>query len=519
MIGLILALIDGGVTVAAAAGALVIWTRPVGPGAISVLAVAAGAAGLSLACLGAFGYAGLYNLRTVRNFEAFLARVPRALAAAGVFAALVCTWIPAARILGDAVASSLLFVVGVVFGPLVPLRAVAYRVMHRRPFTQRLLIVGTGILARELLDEIDARPELQYRILGLVDDGGTSGGPVRHPLLGPVERLIRIVEETRPDRIIVALTQRRGRLPVGQLLEAQVSAGIVVEDGVEVYERLTGKLALESLTPSSLVFSRDFRKSRITRAVARGVTLLASIAGLIGFAPLFGVIALAIKLDSRGPVFFVQERVGMCGRHFTLVKFRTMHPAREPRSEWAQDNGDRITRVGRWLRKYHLDELPQLLNMVRGDMNLVGPRPHPVSNFELFVLVSRNLNDMTGENTPYYSLRCAVRPGLTGWAQVRYGYANDLEEETEKLRYDLYYIKHRSFGLDLRILSETLRTILHSPPEITTAAALADTRRPGLPLWSSHTWAGPDRHTAAFAGVGGSGGPHDSLLDPDPGGR
>jgi len=177
--------------------------------------------------------------------------------------------------------------------------------------------------------------------------------------------------------------------------------------------------------------------------------LLVSVIGLIVFAPLIALVSLAIKIDSPGPVFFIQDRVGMAARRFRLIKFRTMHLVDGPTSEWAGDNTMRITRVGKWLRKYRLDELPQFFNVMRGDMNLVGPRPHPVSNFELF-----------NEHIPYYWLRTKVRPGITGWAQVRYRYANNLDEETEKMRYDLYYIKHLSVAFDVRILFDTVKTVL-----------------------------------------------------------
>src|SRR5207244_708155 len=157
----------------------------------------------------------------------------------------------------------------------------------------------------------------------------------------------------------------------------------------------------------------------------------------VAAAQLVGLVARASELDSRGPGFFVQDRVGLGGKRFRMIKFRTMHPVTGTASEWVRDNGHRITRVGRWLRKFRLDELPQLVNILRGDMNLVGPRPHPVSNLALFVVMLRNAPEC-GERIPYYSLRSTVRPGLTGWAQVRYRYANDLEEEIEKMRYDLF---------------------------------------------------------------------------------
>jgi len=267
-------------------------------------------------------------------------------------------------------------------------------------------------------------------------------------LRGPLDHLGKILDELRPHRTIVALAERRARLPVRELLEARVR-GCIVEDGVNVYERLTGKLAIETLTPSSLIFSGDFKKAAFDLAAGRLISLLVSVVGMIVLSPLLGLVAMLIKLDSRGPVFFVQERVGMAAKRFNLIKFRTMDLVDAPQSEWVCDNTERITRVGKWLRKFRLDELPQFFNVIQGDMNLIGPRPHPVSNFELFI-----------ENIPYYSLRAVVRPGITGWAQVRYGYANNLDEETEKMRYDLYYIKHLSIRFDLRILFDTVKTVL-----------------------------------------------------------
>src|SRR5207244_1091175 len=263
----------------------------------------------------------------------------------------------------------------------------------------------------------------------------------------------------RPNRIVVALAERRGRLPLNPLLESR-ARGILGEDAAETYERLTGKLALEALSPSSVIFSPDFHPSRLHLALSRALSLLASVIGLIVLAPVLSLIVLLIKLDSRGPAFFVQERVGLCGRSFRLIKFRTMHPVSRPKSEWERDNCDRITRVGKWLRRFRLDELPQLVNVLRGDMNLAGPRPHPQTNLELMILAVRNLSELSGEAIPYYSLRCSVRPGITGWAQISYGYANTLEEEMEKIRYDFYYLKHMSFWLDLRILFETVKIVL-----------------------------------------------------------
>src|SRR5262249_12637028 len=318
----------------------------------------------------------------------------------------------------------------------VALRTGGLRVFGRSPFSHRIT-AGT-----------EAHPLLRSAVVGIVADPATAGEPpADYPLLGPLEHLGKIIDEVRPDTIIVALGEQRGRLPLTPLLEARARR-ILVEDGTTAYERLAGKLALESVRPSNLIFARDFCKSSLELTLARAASVLVSVVGLVATAPLFSLIALAIKLDSAGPILFVQDRVGLHGSHFKLLKFRTMHTAVET-SEWVCDNTHRITRLGKWLRTFRLDELPQFVNIIRGDMNLVGPRPHPVANFDLF-----------SEKIPYYFLRLAVRPGVTGWAQVRYGYANSLEEEIEKMRYDLYYIKHLSLWFDLRIVFDTVKIVL-----------------------------------------------------------
>ena len=316
-------------------------------------------------------------------------------------------------------------------------------VRHRRGFGERLLIVGTSPLARLVVEEIARQPH-RYSLVGVVEDGAD---------------LDRLVAERQPDRIVVGFADRRGRVPLCRLVESR-ARGIRIEDAVETYESLTGKLALELMPPSRVIFSHEFTTAPFQPAFARALSLLVAIVGLIVLAPVMAVIALAIKLDSRGSVFFVQQRAGRYRMPFNLIKFRTMHPVEGRHSEWEQDNSDRVTRCGWWLRRFRLDELPQLINMLRGDMNLVGPRPHPMTNLELLVLTTRNMSEVSGDAIPYYSLRCSVRPGITGWAQVRYRYANNLDEETEKMRYDFYYIKHLSLAFDLRILFDTVKTVL-----------------------------------------------------------
>jgi exopolysaccharide biosynthesis polyprenyl glycosylphosphotransferase len=338
------------------------------------------------------------------------------------------------------------------------LLAIVLSIVFAAPYRDCTLILGTTPLARMLVDEINSRSGGPTHLAGVVDDAdGTIEPAFRNLLLGPLANLAEIVDEIRPDRIVIALADRRGRLPLHDLLEARLQ-GVAVEDGVHFYERLTGKIAIEALTPHDLISSPDFRKSHLDLAFGQALSLAVSLVALVVLSPLLALIALAIKIDSRGPVFFVQDRVGLRGKPLRLLKFRTMRPSHRSTSEWVRDNGDRITRVGKWLRRFRLDELPQLVNVLRGEMNLVGPRPHPVSNFELFT-----------RNIPYYWVRSSVRPGLTGWAQVRQGYANSLAEETEKMRFDLYYIKHMSAWLDLRILFHTVQAILSGKDSPATA--------------------------------------------------
>ncbi|OLC54652.1 MAG: hypothetical protein AUH92_03600 [Acidobacteria bacterium 13_1_40CM_4_69_4] len=442
---LILALIECGLIGAATCAVLHFMSGSPAVGATHLSGALGCSMALSLSCVVAFYYQQLYDLRAVRTFRAFLSRLPGSAGLALVLALAIWRLIPPAGILRLAPIAILPALIAIIL----PLRALIYGIAALRPFARRNLVLGTGPLARQIVHELGARPCSRDAVVGIVaeaGDGPPKAMPV--PVFGFLDDLGAIVSLTAPRRILVALDDRRGRLPVRRLLEARVR-GVAVEDGSEILERLTGKIAIESVSPGALAFSRDFSSSRGHEALARALSLAIAAAGLVLFAPLMALVALVIRLDSRGPVLFVQDRAGLGGKPFRLLKFRTMHPADGPTSEWARDNDERITRAGRWLRKFRLDELPQFVNMLRGDMNLVGPRPHPLSNFELF-----------SGTVPYYWLRSLVRPGVTGWAQVRYGYANNLEEETEKMRYDLYYIKHRSVLLDFRILLDTVKVVL-----------------------------------------------------------
>jgi sugar transferase (PEP-CTERM system associated) len=255
--------------------------------------------------------------------------------------------------------------------------------------------------------------------------------------------------KTRVDRVIVAIDERRGFMPLHELLDLRYQ-GLFIDDASALVERLEGKLPLDGLTPSSLIFTDGFQIGAGKRLARRLVSFGVSLAGLILCLPLIPFIMLAVRLSSPGPIFFQQMRVGRHGRIFSVFKFRTMKvDAESDAAIWASENDPRITSLGRFLRSSRLDEIPQMWNVLKGDMSFVGPRPERPEFVEWLK-----------KEIPFYELRHMIRPGITGWAQVRYHYGASLEEARRKLEYDLYYVKHLSLGLDLLIMFETIKTIM-----------------------------------------------------------
>lgn len=316
-----------------------------------------------------------------------------------------------------------------------------------KPFLrERVYVLGTGERARRLIDTLRTRPELGMEVVGWA--GALSNGSLSRESLG--SKLVELEEKDRVDRIIVALEDRRSLMPVRELLELRLR-GIKVEDATALLEKVSGKIEVDQLYPSWLIFSEGFRMSPAFLLTRRFISILLSLALLVIVLPLIPLIALAIRLTSPGPVLYRQKRVGQFGRVFYCYKFRTMRPDAEADvgPTWAGDNDPRITSVGRFLRKTRLDEIPQLWNVLRGDMGFVGPRPERPEFVE-----------QLAAKIPYYHLRHVVRPGITGWAQINYHYGASVEESKEKLRYDLYYIKNLSLSLDLYIVAQTVKTVL-----------------------------------------------------------
>jgi sugar transferase (PEP-CTERM system associated) len=245
------------------------------------------------------------------------------------------------------------------------------------------------------------------------------------------------------------MENRRGSMPVRELLDLRLR-GVIIEDASFLMERLLGKLSLDGLNPSTLIFTHGFNVKATEQLLRRLVSIAVSFIGLVLCLPFIPILILVVRFSSPGPIFFYQTRVGLRGRPFSVIKFRTMRQDAEKNGAvWATKNDARVTRVGRFMRKTRLDEIPQLWNVLKGDMGFVGPRPERP---EFVQMLNREI--------PYYELRHIIRPGLTGWAQVRYQYGATIEETRYKLEYDLYYVKHMSVGLDLLIMFETVKTIL-----------------------------------------------------------
>lgn len=270
------------------------------------------------------------------------------------------------------------------------------------------------------------------------------------PCVGTLAKLNELIDKVKPDRVVLALEDRRQYLPIDTLLECRLR-GLVVEEASALYQKLTGRIPIESIRPSELIFSEGFHSSYWLRWCKRSVEWMASVAGLVVLGPFILLIALAIKLDSRGPVLCRQVRVGKRGKPFELIKFRSMRVDAEQIAgpQWACEDDSRITRVGRFLRKLHLDESPQFINILRGDMSFVGPRPE-----------RPHFVEQLKQQIPYYNLRHSVRSGLTGWAQVSYPYGASVEDAKRKLEYDLFYIKNMSIFLDLLIMFHTVKEVL-----------------------------------------------------------
>jgi sugar transferase (PEP-CTERM system associated) len=408
---------------------------------------------IAVVCQTCLYYNDLYDIKFSENLKELSFRLLQALGFTAIFLSLIYFIIPKAMI------GSAIFFISICF---VILIIISWRfcytiALERGLFNQKIILLGSADLIGKITQEINERKDCGYTIVyefpEVIHQSDLNEGQKGNPgtLCGQkYEGLSEMAKKWGIKKIIVAIQEKRKTFPHDELLKCRVN-GIEVIEGNSFYEMLTGKLIVKAINPSWLIFSEGFRKSPTRRLMKRSVDLLLSCTMLILFFPLIIVIALLIKIDSKGPIIFSQERVGQKGKIYRMHKFRSMVENAETQSGpvWAQDDDARITRVGSIIRKLRLDELPQLWNVLKGDMSFVGPRPerdHFVKDLEGLI--------------PYYRERHTVKPGITGWAQVSYDYGASVEDAIEKLNYDLFYIKNMSFFMDLIIVLRTIKIVL-----------------------------------------------------------
>ena len=376
-----------------------------------------------------------------------LIRTLQALGASCLVLAVIYTFFPSLVIGRGVVAVVALLVASGVVGWRLTFGWLARHVGPR----ERLLMVGASAAGFALARELNAVEELGVEFVGVIDTVPPASNDSGLPFLGGIEDIPSVVRARDVDRVVVSLADARGKLPMQKLLEMKLD-GVAFDHLPQVYEEYTGKIAVENLRPSWLIFNPGFRKTRQMLAIKRVIDVVSALAGLLLSAPILVVLAAIIKATSPGPVFYSQRRVGRDSQIFTVYKLRSMCDNAEGKTGpvWASGARDaRVTSIGRFMRRTRLDEIPQFWNILVGNMSMVGPRPERPEFVQSLVA-----------QIPFYQQRHVIKPGLTGWAQVRYTYGATVEEAMEKLQYDLFYIKHMSATLDLFIIFETVKTVL-----------------------------------------------------------
>jgi sugar transferase (PEP-CTERM system associated) len=397
---------------------------------------------------GSFYLFDLYEFREIRKQGLPVVRILHAIGVAAIILAFILFAFRDLLFNRYVVLTSMLLM----FIPMTAWRLFVMWLFGHPRLAERVLILGTEGNAVEIAREALERPGMGYKIVGFVgDEPALVGKSLINPtVLGLADDIEEIVSRHNISRIVVAINDRRGHMPLGPLVDLKLRDGVAIEEMGSFYERLTGKVHTKTLRPSWLIFSGTSGRLRLYRHARRLFDIVFSAVGLLLALPVMAITAIAIKLDSRGPVIYKQERVGERNRTFTIMKFRSMRlDAESTGPVWAERDDPRITRVGRVIRKLRIDELPQFVNIIRGEMAVIGPRPERT---EFVKQLERQI--------PYYSQRHLVKPGLTGWAQIRYPYGASVEDAIEKLQYDLYYIKNQSPLLDAVTLFETVRIVL-----------------------------------------------------------
>lgn len=403
----------------------------------------------TIICVASMYLFDLYSFKTMNSRRELLLRLMQAVGTAWIVLAILFYLSPRLMI-GRGVT---LLSVPIVLFSLLSWRLLIFWLTAHPEIGERILIVGSGEAAVNTARATKAQQAAGFRVVGFVtDEPELVGKSLFNPkVIGLIDELAEIVQREKIDRIVVAIRDRRGKFPTEQLLKLSLSGDVDIEEYTSFHERLSGQVQLEMLRPSWLIFDGRMRETKLRYLVREVVHRGLALAGLILSFPIAVATAILIKLESKGPIFYTQERVGKAGRTFKVIKFRSMCDDAEKDGEaiWAKEKDARVTNVGRFIRTTRIDEIPQFWNILRGEMSFVGPRP------ERPVFVAQLAAEI-----PFYEQRHIVAPGLTGWAQVRYPYGASVEDAKQKLQYDLYYIKNQSLILDLIIVSETVKTIL-----------------------------------------------------------
>ena len=399
-------------------------------------------------CLASFYLFDLYDFLVMHDRRELVLRLVQALGLAWIALALSFYTYPA-LMLGRGIS---LIALPLALSLMVAWRISIHWFLGHPDFGERILIVGSGNFAVEMAREVLNRPDAGYRIIGFVGtDADLLGKSLINPrVIGLTDDLDEIVKREKIDRIVVAMGERRGQLPTDKLLQLSLAGQVNIEEGASFYERITGRVSLNMLRPSWLIFTGRGRQAKLAGISRVVVHWLVALIGAILSLPIVLLTAILIKLESRGPVFYKQERVGKNGRTFVLTKFRSMRvDAEQDGPVWASKGDSRTTRVGRVIRKIRVDEIPQFWHILKGEMSFVGPRPerpHFVAQL--------------AEEIPFYEQRHLIAPGLTGWAQIKYPYGASIEDARQKLQYDLFYIKNQGLIMDAIIIFETVKIIL-----------------------------------------------------------
>lgn len=407
---------------------------------------------ISFVCQTCLYYNDLYDLKVTDTFRELGIRLLQSLGSAAIILAVIYVIFPRAIVGTGIFAVSIVFVIILI----VSWRFFYSLILSHGIFNQKIILIGSGRLAQNIFDEIIQRKDSGYTIALNVQDASQDSEfscdqtDTKIICKKDYDGLCELADQLDIKKVVVAIKERRGKLPLKELVRCRVK-GIDVIEGTSFYEMLAGKLNVNQINPAWIIFSKGFYKSRTRRFIKRTLDLSLSVFMIVIFLPLIILTALLIKIDSRGPVLFSQERVGMNKKPYMLYKFRSMVQDAEEQSGpvWASDNDKRITRVGKVIRKWRIDEIPQLWNVLKGDMSFVGPRPER----EFFVTKLKKI-------IPYYVERFSVKPGISGWAQVCYSYGASVDDAVEKLNYDLFYIKNMSVFMDLMIILRTIKIVL-----------------------------------------------------------